>query len=185
MDAIAAGLAREHPETNAGWGVRVVPAHDQVVGDIGGTLWMLFGAVVLVLLIACANIANLLLARSARAAKDFSIRAALGAGRGVLVRRSLVESGVLALSGAAVGLGLAWAGVRVLRRLIPPTVPRADQIGLDLPVLAFTAVIAIASGLLFGLVPAWRAMRPNLTDVLQETGRGIDERAAGRGGCPT
>ena len=173
MDGIARDLAREHPEANAGWGVRLVPAHDQVVGDIGGTLWVLFGAVVLVLLIACANIANLLLARSARAAKDFSIRAALGAGRGVLVRRSLVESGVLAASGAAVGLGLAWAGVRVLRRLIPPTVPRADQIGLDLPVLAFTAAIAIASGLLFGLVPAWRAMRPNLTEVLQETGRGF------------
>jgi putative ABC transport system permease protein len=80
---------------------------------------------------------------------------------------------VLALSGAVVGLGLAWAAVRVLRRLIPPTVPRADQIGLDLPVLAFTAVITIASGLLFGLVPAWRAMRPNLTDVLQESGRGM------------
>jgi putative ABC transport system permease protein len=173
MESIARDLAREHPETNAGWGVRLVPAHDQVVGDIGGTLWVLFGAVVLVLLIACANIANLLLARSARAAKDFSIRAALGAGRGVLLRRSLVESGVLATSGALVGLGLAWAGVRVLRRLIPPTVPRADQIGLDLPVLAFTAAIAIASGLLFGLVPAWRAMRPNLTDVLQETGRGM------------
>ena len=173
MDAIARDLAREHPDVNTGWGVRLVPAHDQVVGDIGGTLWILFGAVVLVLLIACANIANLLLARSARAAKDFSIRAALGAGRGVLVRRSLVESGVLAASGALVGLGLAWAGVRVLRRLIPPTVPRAEQIGLDLPVLAFTAVIAIASGLLFGLVPAWRAMRPNLTEVMQETDRGM------------
>jgi putative ABC transport system permease protein len=173
MDTIAREVAREHPDSNTGWGVRLVPAHDQVVGDIGGTLWLLFGAVVLVLLIACANIANLLLARSARAAKDFSIRAALGAGRGVLVRRSLVESGVLAASGAAAGLGLAWAGVRVLRRLIPPTVPRADQIGLDLPVLAFTAAIAIASGLIFGLVPAWRAMRPNLTDVLQESGRGM------------
>ncbi|HVD93031.1 MAG TPA: ABC transporter permease [Vicinamibacterales bacterium] len=173
MDGIAADLAREHPEANAGWGVRLVPAHEQVVGDIGGTLWVLFGAVVLVLLIACANIANLLLARSARVAKDFSIRAALGAGRGVLVRRSLVESGLLAASGALAGLGVAWAGVRVLRRLIPPTVPRADQIGLDLPVLAFTAAIAVASGLLFGLVPAWRAMSPDLTNMLQETGRGF------------
>jgi putative ABC transport system permease protein len=172
MDAIGRDLAREHPETNTGWGVSLVPAHDQVVGDIGGTLWVLFGAVVLVLLIACANIANLLLARSARAAKDFSIRAALGAGRMVLVRRSLVESGLLAGAGAVVGLGLAWAGVRVLRGLIPSTVPRADQIGLDGPVLAFTAAIAIASGLLFGLVPAWRAMRPNLTGVLQEHARG-------------
>jgi putative ABC transport system permease protein len=173
MDGIAADLAREHPEANAGWGVRLVPAHEQVVGDIGGTLWVLFGAVVLVLLIACANIANLLLARSARVAKDFSIRAALGAGRGVLARRSLVESGLLAASGALAGLGVAWAGVRVLRRLIPPTVPRADQIGLDLPVLAFTAAIAVAGGLLFGLVPAWRAMSPDLTNMLQETGRGF------------
>ena len=105
-------------------------------------------------------------------AKDFAIRASLGAGRGVLVRRSLVESGLLACSGGVVGLGVAWIGVRALRRLIPATVPRADQIGLDLPVLAFTAVIAIVSGLLFGLVPAWRAMRPNLSDVLQESGRG-------------
>jgi putative ABC transport system permease protein len=173
MDAIARDLAREHAESNAGWSVRLVPAHDQVVGDIGGTLWVLFGAVVLVLLIACANIANLLLARSARAAKDCSIRAALGAGRGVLVRRSLVESGLLAASGALVGLGVAWAGVRVLRRLIPPTVPRADQIGVDLPVLAFTAAIAFASGILFGLAPALRAMRPDLAGVLQETGRGF------------
>src|SRR4029079_15738267 len=173
MDGIARDVAREHPETNAGWGVRLVRAHDQVVGDIGVTLWTLFGAVVLVLLIACANIANLLLARSARAAKDFSIRAALGAGRGVLVRRSLVESGLLAAAGAGVGHGLAWAGVRVLRRLIPVTVPRGDQIAIDATVLVFTAAIAIASGLLFGLVPAWRAMRPNLTDVLQETGRGM------------
>jgi putative ABC transport system permease protein len=125
-----------------------------------------------VLLIACANVSNLMLARSARAARDFSIRAALGAGRLALVRRSLVESGLLTASGAAVGLALAWAGVRVLRRLIPATVPRADQIGLDLPVLAFTAAIAVASGLLVGLVPASRAMRPSLTDVLQEAGRG-------------
>ena len=173
MDTISQNLSRQHPDTNAGWGVRLVPAHDQVVGVIGRTLWVLLGAVVLVLLIACANVSNLMLARSARAARNFSIRAALGAGRLALVRQSLVESGLLSASGAVVGLGLAWAGVRVLRRLIPPTVPRADQIGLDLPVLAFTAVIAVASGLLVGLVPAWRAMRPNLTDVLQEAGRGM------------
>ncbi len=150
MDTIAQNLARQHPDTNAGWGVRLVPAHDQVVGGIGRTLWVLLGAVVLVLLIACANVSNLMLARSARAARNFSIRAALGAGRLALVRQSLVESGLLSASGAVVGLGLAWAGVRVLRRLIPATVPRADQIGLDLPVLAFTAVIAVASGLLVG-----------------------------------
>jgi putative ABC transport system permease protein len=172
MDAVARDIAKEHPEANAGWGVRLVPAHEQVVGDIGKTLWVLFGAVVLVLLIACANIANLLLARSARAAKDFAIRASLGASRGVLVARSLVDSGLLAIMGAGAGLGLAWIGARVLRRLIPATVPRAEQIGLDWRVLTFTAVIAIASGLLFGVVPAWRAMRPNLVEVLQDSGRG-------------
>ena len=172
MEGIARDLAREHPDANAGWTVKLVPAHEQVVGNIGRTLWVLLGAVVLVLLIACANIANLLLARSVQTAKEFAIRASLGAGRGALVRRSLVESGLLVMSGAGVGLVVAWAGVRVLRQLIPATVPRADTIGLDLPVLEFTAAIAIASGLLFGLAPAWRAMRPNLTDFLQESGRG-------------
>jgi putative ABC transport system permease protein len=173
MTAIAREVARQHPDTNAGWGVRLVPAHDQVVGTIGRTLWVLLGAVVLVLLIACANVSNLMLARSAHSARDFSVRAALGAGRLALARQSLVESGWLAVSGTAIGLGLAWGGVHVLRRLIPETVPRADQIGLDLPVLLFTASIAIASGVLMSLVPAWRAMRPTLTDVLQEGGRGV------------
>ncbi|MFI5310950.1 MAG: ABC transporter permease, partial [Gemmatimonadales bacterium] len=172
MDGIARAIAAEHPDANTDWGVTLVPAHAQVVGDIGKTLWVLLGAVTLVLLIACANIANLLLARSVRVAREFAIRASLGAGRGALLRRSLVESGLLVFSGAAVGLGVAWAGVRALRQLIPPTIPRGGQIGLDLPVLAFTAAIAVGSGLLFGLVPAWRAMRPALTDVLQETGRG-------------
>ena len=99
MDAIARDVAREHPDTNAGWGVELVPAHEQVVGDIGRTLWVLFGAVVLVLLIACANIANLLLARSARTAKDFAVRARSAPGAASLVRRSIVESALLALVG--------------------------------------------------------------------------------------
>ena len=171
MDHIASEIAREHPDSNAGWGVALVPAHEQIVGDIGRTLWVLFGAVVLVLFIACANIANLLLARSTRASRDFAIRAAFGASRWALVRRSLVESGVLALSGGAIGLVLAWWGIAALRPLIPTTVPRADGIGLEPTVVIFTAVMAIGSGLVFGLVPALRAMRPNLLDALQESGR--------------
>ena len=171
MDAIAADIAREHPDSNAGWGVALVPAHEQVVGDIGPTLWVLFSAVVLVLLIACANIANLLLARSAMTRRDFAVRAAFGADRWALVRRSMAESGVLAVSGGVAGLALAWAGVRALRPLIPPTVPRADGVGLDLAVLAFTAAMTIGAGVLFGAVPAWRAMKPNLLDALQESGR--------------
>jgi putative ABC transport system permease protein len=171
MDAVARDIAREHPDSNAGWGVSLVPAHEQVVGRIGPTLWVLFSAVVLVLLIACANIANLLLARSALTGRDFAVRAAFGAGRWELVRRSLVESGVFAAAGGAAGLALAWLGIRSLRPLIPSTVPRADLIGLDVPVVLFTVAMTVGAGVLFGAVPAWRAMKPNLLDALQEGGR--------------
>ncbi len=172
MAAVAAGVARENPETQAGWGVNLVPAHEQVVGRIGETLWILFAAVMLVLVIACANIANLLLARSTRAAKDFAVRSAFGASRWALVRRSLVESAILTVSGGAVGLLLAWWGIRALRPLIPATVPRAGNVSLDLSVLAFTLVATVVAGVIFGLLPAWRAMRPNLMDIFQETSRG-------------
>jgi predicted permease len=172
MTTVAAGIAAENPDTQRGWSVALVPAHEQVVGDVGETLWILFGAVVLVLLIACANIASLLLARSARASRDFAVRAAFGAGRWVLVRRSLVESGLLALAGGSAGLLLAWWGIRALRPLIPANVPRASAIALDLPVLAFTAAVTLLSGLVFGLVPALRAMRPDVMDVLQDSARG-------------
>ena len=180
MAAVAAGIARENPDSQSGWGVTLVPAHEQVVGNIGETLWILFGAVVLVLVIACANIANILLARSARASKDFAVRAAFGAGRWVLVRRSLAESAVLTFTGGALGLIVAWWGIRALRPLIPANVPRAEGIGLDLQVLGFTAVVTIASGVLFGLVPALRAMRPNVMDVLQEGNRGSTPSRATR-----
>lgn len=172
MARVAAGIAREHPDSNAGWGVALVPAHEQVVGDIGSTIWVLFGAVVVVLLIASANIANLLLARSAKASKDFALRAAFGASRGVLLRRSLVETAVLAVAGAAAGLALAYWGSGVVRSLMPATVPRADGIGMDWAVLGFTAFVAIGAGVLFGFVPALRAMRPNVLEILQDNGRG-------------
>jgi putative ABC transport system permease protein len=180
MAAVAAGIARENPDTNANWGVTLVPAHEQVVGDISETLWLLFAAVVLVLLIACANIANLLLARSARASRDFAIRSAFGAGRWVLLRRSLVESALLALLGGLAGLAAAWWGIRALRPLIPATVPRSSAIALDWSVLGFTAIVAIAAGLLSGLAPAWRAMRPNVMEVLQEGSRGSTSSRASR-----
>jgi putative ABC transport system permease protein len=172
MARVAAAIAREHPDSNAGWGVALVPAHEQVVGDIGSTIWVLFGAVVVVLLIASANIANLLLARSARASKDFAVRAAFGAGRGVLARRSLVETAVLTLAGAAAGLAVAYWGAGAVRALMPASVPRAEDIGLDWTVLAFTAGVSIGAGALFGFVPALRAMRPNVLEILQDAGRG-------------
>jgi putative ABC transport system permease protein len=160
--------------------VTLVPAHEQVVGDIGNTLWVLFGAVVLVLVIACVNIANLLLARSARTAREFAVRAALGASQWALLRRSLVESGSLAGLGGMAGLVLAWWGISALRPLIPANVPRADNIGLDLPVLAFTAVVSILAALIFGLFPAWRAMRPHLVEVFQDSGRGASASRSAR-----
>jgi putative ABC transport system permease protein len=176
---VAARVEAENPTSNAGWGAKLVPAHEQIVGNVRGTIWVLFGAVVLVLGIACANVANVVLARSARTAHDFAVRAAFGAGRWTLVRRSVVETTMLAAAGAAAGVGLAWVGVRALRGLVPANVPRAESIGLDPAVLGFAAVVAALAGVLFGLVPALRAMRPNVLDVLQDSGRGS---TGGRGG---
>lgn len=180
MDRIAATIAKDNPESNAGWGVTLVPAHEQVVGDIGETLWVLFGAVVLVLVIACVNIANLLLARSSRTAKEFAVRAAIGASQWALLRRSLVESGSLAGLGGLAGLLLAWWGIGALRPLIPANVPRADTIGLDLSVLAFTAITSVVAALIFGLFPAWRAMRPHLVEVFQDSSRGASASKSAR-----
>jgi len=180
MDRIALNIAKDNAESNAGWGVTLIPAHDQVVGDIGNTLWVLFGAVVLVLVIACVNIANLLLARSSRTAKEFAVRAAIGASQWALLRRSLVESGSLAGLGGLAGLLIAWWGIGALRPLIPANIPRADSIGLDLPVLAFTAVASILAALVFGLFPAWRAMRPRLIEVFQDSGRGASTSRSAR-----
>jgi putative ABC transport system permease protein len=172
MTRVAADVARANPETQTGWTVDLVPAHEQVTGDIGATIWILFGAVVVVLLIASANVANLLLARSARASKDYALRAAFGAGRATLLRRSVAETGLLVLAGGLAGLAIAYWGSGVVRGLMPANVPRANDIGLDWPVLAFTASVSLGAGVLFGFVPAWRAMRPNVLEVLQENSRG-------------
>lgn len=180
MDRVAATIARDHPDSNAGWGVALVPAHEQVVGDIGTTLWVLFGAVVLVLVIACVNIANLLLARASRTAKEFAVRAAIGASQWALLRRSLVESGSLAGLGGLAGLVLAWWGIGALKPLIPANVPRADNIGLDVTVLVFTAVTSVLAALLFGLFPAWRAMRPRLIDAFQDSSRSASSSLTAR-----
>ena len=180
LDGVAQGIAREHPDSNTGWGATLVSAHEQVVGDVGATIWVLFGAVLVVLLIACANIANLLLARSARTSRDFAVRAAFGASRLALMRRSILESGFLAIAGGAAGLALAAWGTGALRTLVPADVPRADQIGIDWVVLGFAAAATAGAAFAFGLVPAWRAMRPNVLDVLQEGSRATLGRERGR-----
>jgi len=172
LDTIAAQLSTEFPGSNEGWGVRLVPAKEQLVGDLSATLWVLFGAVTLVLLIGCVNVANVLVARSTQAAKDYVIRAALGAGRASLIRRSLAESLLLAALGGAGGLLLAAWGVGVLRTVIPDSVPRGNEVGIDLTVLAFSVLLTLAAGLLFGALPAMRVMRNDLIEVLKSGGGG-------------
>jgi putative ABC transport system permease protein len=170
--ALARRLAQEHPGSNARQSMTLEPLLEAMVGELRPALLLLLGAVALVLLIACANVANLLLARATLRAKEVAVRMALGAGRGRLLRQLLTESVLLALAGGVVGVTLAFGGLRALVASLPATVPRADEIGLDLPVLAATVGLSVLTGLVFGVAPAWRMLSPNLSEPLREGGRG-------------
>jgi len=152
-----------------GTGVTVVPLERKIVGDIGSLLLLLFGSVAAVLLIACVNVANLLLGRAAAREREIAIRASLGAGRGRIVRQLLTESVMLGLVGGAMGLVVATVGVRALLLLIPAGMPRVTEVAVDARVLTFTMITALATGLGFGLAPALRASRPTLQAVLGAT----------------
>ena len=167
LAGIARTLAAEQPETNAGLGITLVPLREQLAGRSRPALLTLLGAVAVVLLIACFNVANLQLARAAARHDEMSVRAALGAGRGRLVRQLLTESLLLAGAGGALGVLLAYWGVRALRGSIPPTLFFFGEITLDLPVLAFAAAVTVATGVVFGLVPALSASRRALADALR------------------
>src|SRR5262245_12514679 len=179
MNAIGQRLAQAYPTTDddfAGFGVNVVPLSVQFTGkNLRLALWILLGAVVFVLLIACANVANLLLARGAAREREFAVRAALGAGRGRLIRQLLTESAFLALVSGLLGLGLAALGVRALVAFAPPDTPRLDDVTIDPGVLGFTACVSLLSGLLFGLAPAWKVSRSNPNEALKESGRGSSD----------
>jgi putative ABC transport system permease protein len=170
--ALTAEIARQFPDSNRGWGVDITPAREQLVGDMRPLLAALVGAAAFVLLIACANIASLQLARSTERQAEFAVRAALGASRWRLIRRSVLESLVLAATGGVCGLIAAYWGVAILRSIIPADVPRVREVGIDPAVVTFTALTAIGAGLVFGAVPALRAMRVRLSAVLQEDSRG-------------
>ena len=172
LDAITLGIAEENPETNRGWGANMTPALEQVVGDFRTLVVVLAGAAALVLLIACVNIANLVLARASVSQREFAIRATLVAGKWSLLRRSLAESLALVVAGGGLGVGLAVAGVAGLKRILPPDLPRVGEVGIDAWVLAFAATASVLAGVVFGAYPAIRAMRPRLAQVLQDTGRG-------------
>jgi putative ABC transport system permease protein len=175
MTAIGQRLALAYPTTDpgfAGFGVNVVPMLLQTTGrDLQQALWILLGAVGFVLLIACTNVANLLLARGAARQREFAVRAALGAGQVRLVRQLAVESALLVVGAAGVGLALALVGVRALQVAAPPGIPRLDETQLDPRVLIFTASVSILGGLLFAIVPAWKMSRSDPADALKQGGR--------------
>ncbi len=178
MAVIAARLEKQYPATNAGTGMILFPMAEMFAGRIRPVLLILLGAVGVLLLIACANLANLLLARAATREREIAIRGALGAGRLRLIRQLLTESLVLALAGGTLGLALAVWGVRLLRSIVPDMFPMLQHMQVDTPVLAFTFGISILTGLLFGLVPAWRASHTDLNTTLKEAA-GRSESAGG------
>ena len=178
MGAVASRFEQQYPKDNAAIGINIVSMQKQIVGDVRPALIVLLAAVGAVLLIACVNVANLLLARAASRQKEISIRIALGASRGRIVRKLLTESVVLGLGGGLAGLGLAYAGLRLLVALNPPNIPRLAEIDVDLRVLGFTLGVSVLTGLIFGLVPALQSSRPDLNEALKEGSRGS---SAGRG----
>jgi len=172
MSALQNGLDRLYPDANRDLGIYIQPLKQFFVGDIGGTLLLLLGAVGLVLLIACANVANLVLARSAARAREFAVRSALGANRARLLRQLVTENVLLSLAGAGLGLLLALAGVRSVLAAAPDLLPLTENIRVNAPVLLFTLSVSIIVGILFGLAPALKSWNADPQASLKEGGRG-------------
>lgn len=175
IDNIAARLEQQFPETNTGWGATVFPIVADTVRMYDTALWVMMGAVGFVLLIACANVANLMLARASGRQKEIALRAALGASRWRIMRQLLTESVIVALIGGALGILVGFWGIDALRAANPAEAakyaPGWYQLGINFEVLAFTIALSFISGIVFGLAPAWQVSRPNLNDSLKEGGR--------------
>src|SRR2546423_730561 len=178
LEVIASQLAKQYPDSNKGWGIFMMPIQDYTVRDVKPVLYTLLGAVGCVLLIACANLANRLLARATARSREISIRAALGAGRGRLIRQLLTESVVLAVCGGIAGVLLARWGLDALLALAPTSLPRITEIHLDFGVLLFSLGLSVVTGLLFGIAPALLAARADVNEALKQGTRGSTEGGA-------
>jgi putative ABC transport system permease protein len=172
MDRVSRNLADTYPGTNRNNSAKLIPLKERMVGDVRSLLWLLFGAVGFVLLIACVNVGNLLVARSTGRTREFAIRAALGAGKGRLLRQSLTESTLLALAGGGLGLAVAAWSTKAALSALPTALPRAQEVGLDGRVLVFTLAVSLLTGILAGLVPALKTSHWRLSESLKEGGRG-------------
>lgn len=172
QDTIAAALRAQYPDSNTNVGVKITPLTEAIVGDTRAALFMLAGMAGCVLLVACVNVANLLLARSLSRQKEISIRAALGAGRWHIVRQLLTESALLGIFGALAGLLIAVWGIDSLRGLLPSSIPRIGEISPDVRVLAFSAIVGVGVGILAGILPAWRSSNTNVASALNDAARG-------------
>ena len=180
MSTIATRLQQQYPQSNTDVGAVVTPLQEYFVGDIKPALLILLGAVALVLLIACANVANLLLARAAVRQKEIAVRVALGARRWRLIRQFLTESVMLSTMGGVVGLVIAYGGLILLRSFIPENISQARQISIDFKVLGFTLFVSVATGVIFGLAPAIQAVRFNQSETLKEGGRDAATGGSGK-----
>ena len=172
MDEIARNLAVAYPEADAGHGIKLVSMKEDQVGNVQPLLLVLLAAVGFLLLIACANVANLLLARSVARSREFAIRSALGASYPRMIRQLLTESILLSAVGGALGLLLAYGGMKTLLKALPAALPRSGEVSLDSKVLLFTVVLSLVTGVIFGLAPALKASRTNLQEVMKQSGRG-------------